>query len=32
MIEKYTKETVNAQVLADLALELIVENATAEEN
>ena len=30
--EKYTKETVNAQVLADLALELIVENATAEEN
>ena len=30
--EKYTKETVNAQVLADLALELIVDNATAEEN
>ena len=30
--EKYTKETVNAQVLADLALELIVENAVTGEN
>ncbi len=30
--EKYTKDTVNAQVLADLALELIEENAVAEEN